>query len=133
MLVRRAMDDFQISSAGYAHSYQCFVHPPLAMSLCELRTRTIDGVLPEDLLKSTLIHLLLALDFLHTEAKIVHTSMIFLILIVKPRTLLEFPIDPISDIQEDNVLLSVEDEPILVDLRKQRVPAPALAKLLAIG
>ncbi|PIG85343.1 serine/threonine protein kinase [Aspergillus arachidicola] len=130
MLVRRAMDDFQISSAGNAHSYQCFVHPPLAMSLCELRNRTIDGVLPEDLLKSTLIHLLLAVDFLHTEAKLVHTSMIFLILIVKPRTYLEFRIDPISDIQEDNVLLSVEDESILVDFEEAERSSPGPRKII---
>ncbi|KAE8322327.1 kinase-like domain-containing protein [Aspergillus sergii] len=107
MLVRRAMDDFQISSAGNAHSYQCFVHPPLAMSLCELRNRTIDGVLPEDLLKSTLIHLLLALDFLHTEANIVHTN-----------------------IQEDNVLLSVEDESILVDLEEAERSSPGPRKVV---
>ncbi|OGM49815.1 protein kinase [Aspergillus bombycis] len=91
LLVRRTIDEFQISSADNTHSYQCLVHPPLAMSLCELRNRTIEKLLPEDLLKPTLIHILLALDFLHTEAKIVHT-----------------------DIQENNIMLSVEDESILV-------------------
>jgi len=80
MLVRHATDDFQISSADNTYSYQCLVHTPLAMSICELRNRTIAKVLPEDLLKPTLIHILLALDFLHTEAKIVHTGIIFLIL-----------------------------------------------------
>lgn len=79
MLVRRAIDDFQISSAGKTYSYQCLVHPPLAMSLCELRHRTLEKVLPEDLLKPVLIHILLAIDFLHTEAKIVHTGITFLI------------------------------------------------------
>lgn len=43
------------------------------MSLSELHRRA-GSVLPEDVLKPTLIHLLLALDFLHTEAKIVHTG-----------------------------------------------------------
>lgn len=50
------------------------------MSLCELRNRTMEKVLPDDLLKPTLIHILLALDFLHTEAKLVHTGTIFLII-----------------------------------------------------
>lgn len=57
----------------------------LAMGLCELRNRIIDKVLPEDLLKQPLIHILLALDFLHTQAKIVHTGIEFLILLLKPR------------------------------------------------
>lgn len=80
MLVRRAIDDFQISSTDNTYSYQCLVHPPLAISLYELRHRTIEKVLPEDLLKLTLIHTLLALDFLHTEAKTIHTGIILLIL-----------------------------------------------------
>lgn len=75
VLVRCAIDDFQISSAENTYPHQFLVHPPLAMSICELRNRTVDKVLPEDLLKPTLIHILLALDFLHTEAKIVHTDM----------------------------------------------------------
>lgn len=76
LLVRRAIDDFEISCANNNYSYQCLVHPPLAMSLCELRNRTIEKLLPEDLLKPILIHILLALDFLHTEAKIVHTGIV---------------------------------------------------------
>jgi hypothetical protein len=56
------------------------VHPPLAMSLHGLRSRAIKKVLPEYLLKLALIHILLALDFLYAEAKIVHAGMIFLVL-----------------------------------------------------
>ncbi|KAL3462503.1 protein kinase [Aspergillus heterothallicus] len=85
MLVRRAIDDYQVT-----------------MSLCELRHRTLENVLPEDLLKPVLIHLLLAIDFLHTEAKIVHT-----------------------DIQENNVMLSVEDESILVDFEGAEKTSPS--------
>ncbi|KAJ5900246.1 protein kinase [Penicillium subrubescens] len=107
VLVRRAIDDFQISSADNTYSYQCLVHPPLAMSLCELRNRTIEKVLPEDILKPTLIHILLALDFLHTEAKIVHT-----------------------DIQENNVMLSVEDESILVDFEEAERSSPSPRKIV---
>ena len=80
MLVRHATDDFQLSSADNTYSYQCLVHPPLAICLYELRRRTMEKALPEDLLKLTLIHVLLALDFLHTEAKTIHTGIILLIL-----------------------------------------------------
>ncbi|KAE8408655.1 protein kinase [Aspergillus pseudonomiae] len=106
LLVRQAIDDFQISSADNTYSYQCLVHPPLAMSLCELRNRVIEKVLPEDLLKPALIHILLALDFLHTEAKIVHT-----------------------DIQENNVMLSVEDESILVAFEESEKSSPSPRKI----
>ncbi|KAE8152754.1 protein kinase [Aspergillus avenaceus] len=107
MFVRRALDGFQISSAENSYSYQCLVHPPLAMSICELRHRTIEKVLPENLLKPTLIHILLALDFLHTEAEIVHT-----------------------DIQENNIMLSVEDESILVDFEEAEISNPSPRKVV---
>jgi hypothetical protein len=80
ILVRTALDDFQISSADGSHSYQCLVHPPLATSLFELRNRMKGKVFPEYLLKPTLIHILLALDFLHTEAHVIHTGMILLMI-----------------------------------------------------
>ncbi|KAF3385025.1 hypothetical protein F1880_001841 [Penicillium rolfsii] len=85
----------------------CLVHPPLAMSICELRHRTSEKVLPEDLLKPVLIHVLLAIDFLHTEAKIVHT-----------------------DIQENNIMLSVEDESILVDFEEAEKTSPSPCKIV---
>jgi hypothetical protein len=73
ILVRQALGGFQITTANNA-SHQCLVHPPLAMSLLELRNRTTTKTLPESLVKPTLIHILLALDFLHTEAGIAHTG-----------------------------------------------------------
>ncbi|KAL2846366.1 protein kinase [Aspergillus pseudoustus] len=71
-------------------TYQSPVHPSLAMSLFELRNRSANKYLPEKLLKPTLVHILLALDFLHTEAHIAHT-----------------------DLQSKNSMLSVEDESII--------------------
>ncbi|KAJ5948102.1 protein kinase [Penicillium verhagenii] len=107
ILVRRAIDDFKISCADTNYSYQCLVHPPLAMSLCELRHRAIGKVLPEVLVKPILIHILLALDFLHTEAKIVH-----------------------ADLQENNIMLSVEDESILVAFDEAERSSPSPRKIV---
>jgi hypothetical protein len=76
--VRRAIEDFRIKYVNNKYSYQCLLQTPLAMSLGELRNRSMENVLPEDLLEPTLIHILLALDFLHTEGKIVHTGTRFL-------------------------------------------------------
>ncbi|KAB8262384.1 kinase-like domain-containing protein [Aspergillus pseudonomiae] len=69
VLVRTVLDKFHLSSTDGSHFYQCLVHPPLGMSLYELRNRCPRKVFPENLLKPTLIHILLALDFLHTEAR----------------------------------------------------------------
>ena len=74
VLVRTVSDKFHLSSTDGSHFYQCLVHPPLGMSLYELRNRCPRKVFPENLLKPTLIHILLALDFLHTEARVIHTG-----------------------------------------------------------
>jgi serine/threonine-protein kinase SRPK3 len=74
MLVRTALDNFQIANAK--GRYQVIVHQPLGIRLYDLRHRFVDKILPEGAVKMTLIHLLLALDYLHTEAGIIHTGMI---------------------------------------------------------
>lgn len=50
------------------------VHEPLGMSVKTLQQLMPNQLLPEDVLKSVLKFLLLALDCLHSEAKMVHTS-----------------------------------------------------------
>ncbi|KAJ0415775.1 protein kinase [Aspergillus carlsbadensis] len=88
ILVRQALDDFQMTSADNA-SHQCL-------------TKTLPG----NLVKPMLIHILLALDFLHTEAGIVHT-----------------------DIQTKNIMLHVEDESILTDFEEAEKSNPSPSKL----
>ncbi|KAJ5577537.1 protein kinase [Penicillium hispanicum] len=107
ILVRHALDDFQITSADSSYSYQCLVHPPLAMSLHELQNLIPEKVLPENLVKPTLIHILLALDFLHAEAHIVHT-----------------------DISARNIMLGVEDQSILVEFEEAEKSNPSLQKII---
>ncbi|OOG00367.1 hypothetical protein ASPCADRAFT_502697 [Aspergillus carbonarius ITEM 5010] len=72
-LIRKALDSFRIASPD-GNTFGCLVHPPLGMSLYEFRTQLRAKVLPEKIVKLTLVHLLLALDYLHTEAGIVHTA-----------------------------------------------------------
>ncbi|EQL34364.1 hypothetical protein RJZ56_003286 [Blastomyces dermatitidis] len=71
-LVRTAVDNLDISLPKGNHL--CLVHKPLAMSLAELRARAPSRKFPEDLLKPTLIHIFYALDFLHSEAQVIHTG-----------------------------------------------------------
>ncbi|KAK2756125.1 hypothetical protein FQN54_005533 [Arachnomyces sp. PD_36] len=103
-LVRTALDDFEISAPTGKHL--CLIHQPLGMRLADLKARASGRKLPEELLKLTLIHILHALDFLHTEAKIVHT-----------------------DIQDKNILLGVEDESIFSSFEKSELENPSARKI----
>lgn len=70
-LIRELYDSFELQ--GHAGKHRCLVLQPMHMTLLEmmrLNPRPFD--LP--LLKMTLRRLLLALDFLHTEADIIHTG-----------------------------------------------------------
>ena len=71
-LVRTLLDTFEINSSN--GTYQCLVHKSLGMSLSTLQARSRYQRFPQILLTPTLIHILLALDFLHTEALVIHTG-----------------------------------------------------------
>lgn len=64
-------DAFEVP--GKEGPHQCLIYDPLGVTFSELRL-LYDGKLPADMLKSVINYLLLALDFLHTEAGVVHTG-----------------------------------------------------------
>lgn len=70
--IRGLYDTFDISVPSGIH--RCLVHPPMHMSINALRKQARSGKFSEPLLKQTLICLLQALDFLHSEANIVHSG-----------------------------------------------------------
>ena len=75
MYVRTIQDSFFVTSrAGNPH--QCLVHDVLSNDILSLRYTRPDRKLPEAMLKQILIHLLLALDFLHNECHIIHTGQV---------------------------------------------------------
>jgi len=83
------VDTFEIP--GRAGPHVCITHEPLSLSLkdiCELA----GGEVPEALLKPIVLQILLALDYLHSVAHVVHT-----------------------DIQ-GNIMLSVDDQSIFDDV-----------------
>ncbi|KAL4891343.1 kinase-like protein [Aspergillus ambiguus] len=104
-LVRMALDSFQLGSPK--GSFQCLIHPPLGIRLFDFRNQLSTKVLPEKILKLTLLHVFLALDFLHTEAGIVHT-----------------------DIQEKNILFGIEDSSILTDFEQSEKSNPSPRKIV---
>lgn len=72
LLVRELLDSFK--AIGPAGEHQCLVHEPLGFSMETLRQLSPGRKLPEPFLRAFLIHLLQALDFLHTDAKMIHAG-----------------------------------------------------------
>ncbi|KAB8253979.1 kinase-like protein [Aspergillus pseudonomiae] len=85
-LIRTALDNFHITSQ-------------------EGKFRCLTRSFPKKIVKLTLMHLLLALDYLHTEAGIVHT-----------------------DIQEKNIMMAIEDTSILADFEEEEKSRPSPRK-----
>ncbi|KAJ5195299.1 uncharacterized protein N7498_008737 [Penicillium cinerascens] len=105
-LIRELYDSFELRDQ--AGNHRCLVLQPMHMTLLEmmrLNPRPFD--LP--LLKMTLRRLLLALDFLHTEANIVHT-----------------------DLKTDNLMLSLEDDTMLVDFTDEEIKQPSPRKKIDV-
>mgnify|MGYP002718555207 FL=1 len=70
--VRKALDIFTIPSSGGNHP--CLVQNPMWGSFRDLLYRNPNHRFTEDLLKPGLMQIFLALDYLHTECKLVHTG-----------------------------------------------------------
>ena len=73
--IRPLLDAFELKGKYGNANHQCLVHPPLGMSLWQLMRLFPGCTFTEELLKATLINLFVALDYLHTEANIIHTGM----------------------------------------------------------
>jgi len=91
-LIRELYDAFELD--GTAGRHQCLVQHPMHMTVLEMmRLNSEPFNLP--LLKMTLRRILSALDFLRTEANVIHT-----------------------DLKTDNLMLSLDDETMLADFAK---------------
>ncbi|OBT52082.1 hypothetical protein VE04_07674 [Pseudogymnoascus sp. 24MN13] len=104
LLIRDMADSFDISNAH--GKYPCIVHKPLSISLAQLRSKCPNRRLPVNVLKPALVHIFLALDFLHSEANMVHT-----------------------DLQERNIILGIEDDSILEEFARSELRHPSPRKV----
>ncbi|OAP56817.1 hypothetical protein AYL99_08929 [Fonsecaea erecta] len=103
-LIRGLYATFELHGASGKH--QCLLQPPMHMSLLDMIQMAREPFgLP--LLKMTLKRLLTALDFLHTEAKVIH-----------------------GDLKADNLMLTVEDPTMLERFEKAEINEPSPRKLV---
>jgi serine/threonine-protein kinase SRPK3 len=72
----RTIQDFFFVTSRAGNPHQCLVHEVLSNDILSLRYAHPDRKLPEAMLRQFLIHLLLALDFLHSECHIIHTGQV---------------------------------------------------------
>ncbi|BAE58832.1 unnamed protein product [Aspergillus oryzae RIB40] len=103
-LIRELYDSFDLQGPDGTH--RCLVLQPMHMTLLEMR-----GLNPRPfnlpLLKMTVMRLLLALDFLHAEAEVIHT-----------------------DLKTVNLMLSLEDSSMMADFAAAESENPSPRKLI---
>ena len=76
--LRTALDTFTLQGPNGEH--QCLVHEPVLENTQELLRRNPSHRFTEDLLRVLLRRLLSALDYLHTDAHLIHTGMSWLLI-----------------------------------------------------
>ncbi|EAW16922.1 putative protein kinase [Aspergillus fischeri NRRL 181] len=105
--LRPLIEVFQAQSPDGCSVHTCLVHPPLGISLDQLASLLPGGVMSCAMVKTTIRNILAALDFLHTEARVIHT-----------------------DLQPNNILLGIKDETILSKFEIAEFESPVPRKTL---
>jgi serine/threonine-protein kinase SRPK3 len=70
--LRIPIDDFKLLGPGGTHT--CLVYEPMRETLFRFQQRTPQGRIPLPLLKLFTYCLLQALDYLHTDCRLIHTG-----------------------------------------------------------
>jgi serine/threonine-protein kinase SRPK3 len=124
--VMTALDIFTLPREGGDHS--CLVLKPMWGNLTDLLNCRPDHRLNEGQLKVALKHILLALDYLHTECKLIHTG------VTSPPLIRYITSDEIcrvvimhflTDISSHNILIEIEESSLLEDFVKAEMELPS--------
>ena len=120
--VRTLQDCFLVTGRA-SNRHRCVVHDVLSNNLLSLRYLSPARKSSEVYLKQILIHLLLALDFLHSECHIVHTGKFI------PFISHAFEdVDKILDLKEESILLGLSDSSILEKIDTRVIAGSSLYK-----
>ncbi|BCS04295.1 uncharacterized protein AKAW2_80096S [Aspergillus luchuensis] len=106
--LRSLIETFQVRNPDGHRNHTCLVHPPLGISLDQLMPLLPGKVMSSSMVRTTMRNILAALDFLHTEAHVIHT-----------------------DIQPNNILLGIKDTSILSRFEEAEVEGPVPRKSLS--
>lgn len=120
--VRKLLESFEIEGPHGKHI--CLVHQPLGVSLGELRKVTPDGVFGVDLIRQTLRHILVGLQFLHEEAHVIHTGE------SKHLNTSSTAIDTEQDLQPNNMLVGIHDDSVFAMFGQYEAENPVPRKEL---
>lgn len=72
--LRTATDIFQAQNPNGKRMHNCLVHPPLGIDLSQFTPLLPGKVMDASQLRYLLRNILLTLDFLHSEANVIHTG-----------------------------------------------------------
>ncbi|KAJ9490350.1 hypothetical protein VN97_g2932 [Penicillium thymicola] len=97
VIIRTCLDGFEVDGPGAKH--MCLVYEPMREPLWILQRRFVDRKLPLPIAKAYIYFLLVGLDYLHSECKVVH-----------------------ADLKLGNILMSFENENVLPNFIKRQQP-----------
>ncbi|KAK4899984.1 hypothetical protein LTR27_002747 [Elasticomyces elasticus] len=103
--VRALLDSFELEGPDGTHT--CLVHEACGDTLYELQKLLPDQTYPPDLLRELLRPVLYGLEFLHSEANIIHT-----------------------DISEYNILVGIDDPNVFAEFKSKEEKRPVPRKIL---
>ena len=99
---------------GPTGHHQCLVHEPLLTTISHFQASLANQRLNEGILKMLLKELLVALDYLHSEAQLVHTGGLLQIS-TRP------PADIAQDIQSKNIMLGTNRPSLFEEWENQAI------------
>ncbi|CAG8325404.1 unnamed protein product [Penicillium nalgiovense] len=114
-----------LTSVGLKTNIGVSCIPRYGESMLDFLFRNPVQRLPTPILAVTLHRLFLALDYLHTECKIIHTGTVF-----SPDLELNHFLINISDIKADNIMFGIADDSVFSDFENNELQNPCPRKEL---